>query len=191
MRKDQQYRETKLKLLHKLKGLRMVGEYFKQGKEGVRDWFKGYHVYGSKDEVIASLTKGEPLSCFVTKRATTEEVQEVHVAFTHDRSETVSYLTIEYNTSTLFQQECGVQFCRFACKKDGANNAVVTHTLPADLQIVDYALMLPYHKKGFSFASQFTLVYEDWEVLRCTDAVKKGRAAVEEEVFHCILSNSQ
>jgi hypothetical protein len=190
MRKNQTYRETKLTLLHKLKGLRMVSEYFNSVTDE-RDWFKGYHVYCSKKEVTDRLMSGKPLSCFLTTMATTGDVQEVHVAFLHGedhRDNTISYLTIEYNTSLLYQQECGVQFCRFACKQDPDNHAVVTHTPRADLQIVNYALMLPYHKRAYTFRRQFTLVYEDWEVLRCSDRVKKGRAAVDQQVFSSILT---
>ena len=59
-------------------------------------------------------------------------------------------------------------------------------------EIVSHALMLPLVNTNPGSHTQlfyrFTLVYSDWEVLRCTKSgPKKGRAAVEKEVFEKML----
>ena len=55
--------------------------------------------------------------------------------------------------------------------------------------IVSYALMLPFIKDNEEKNLQhYTLVYSDWEVLRCEYAEhKKGHPGVEKSVFEHIL----
>ena len=55
MRKDLQYKETKMRLLHKFKGIELVSDSFDRldgnsPAEGQR--FKGYHVFSSRTEVV-------------------------------------------------------------------------------------------------------------------------------------------
>ena len=55
--------------------------------------------------------------------------------------------------------------------------------------IVSYALMLPFIKKNEITYQQYTLVYWDWDVLRCEDAEhKKGHPGAEKSVFEHILN---
>ena len=54
MRKDQTYRETKMRLLQKLGGLELLVEVLDELDEdvqtsGTRDWFDGFHRYKSKN----------------------------------------------------------------------------------------------------------------------------------------------
>ncbi len=49
--------------------------------------------------------------------------------------------------------------------------------------------MLPFIKKNEMTLQQYTLVYWDWEVLRCEDAEhKKGHPGAEKSVFEHILA---
>ena len=53
MRKDQTYRETKMRLLQKLAGLELLVEVLDELDEdvqtsGTRDWFDGFHRYTSQ-----------------------------------------------------------------------------------------------------------------------------------------------
>ena len=54
--------------------------------------------------------------------------------------------------------------------------------------IVSYALILPFIKNYEENIQQYTLLYRDWEVLRCEHAEhKKGHPGVEKSVFEHIL----
>ena len=60
-----------------------------------------------------------------------------------------------------------------------------------NIQLVNYALMLPYSRRGFLFHSQFTLVYSDWEVLLCDNNApdsKKRPIFVHRPFFEDVLS---
>lgn len=190
MRKDQTYRETKLRLLHKLFGIKVLSDNYDNTPDGERDWYIGYHVYESKSEVISRETNGKSISCFCTNN----EKGEVHVAFYdgEERNVTISYLTFAYNTTRCVVQDTGVHFCSFVFKKeDNSNNAKVTRVGKKNFRssIVSYALMLPFITKVEITYQQYTLVYWDWDVLRCEDAEhKKGHPGAEKSVFEHILN---
>ena len=61
----------------------------------------------------------------------------------------------------MYIHNTGMQFCHFVCTDE------VSLVKESSLNIVDYALMLPYSRRRFLFQSLFTLVYSDWEVLLC------------------------
>lgn len=198
MRKDQQYKETKMRLLHKFKGLELVSDSFDRlvGKSPEESkWFKGYHVFSSRTEVVERFMKGKPLSCFCLEN----NKAEVHVAFTEDekRSSTISYLTFTYDTarSTV---ETGVHFCLFNMQTEGCYShkpAAVLNIKKGDLEpkIVHCALMLPHLDPSVGDSSRedlfdhYTLIYSDWEVLRCDGDVKKGRVTIDEQLFRSNL----
>lgn len=214
------YRKAKLRLIHKLKGLQFVEDGYKRRGEGPdcwgeesdhieegddwetdqhdasddgddkRDWFKGYHVYGSRKEVMDRLQQGKPLSCFCLDGD--KDSKEVHVAFTEGekRNVTVSYLTLTYDTARS-RIETGMHFCSFSIKPEegSSHEPKVTQVKREELLPVDYALMLPYivtpsaSATDEDFFQQYTLVYSDWEVLRCTGGQVKGRVTLDEQLF--------
>ena len=197
MQKDQQYKETKMRLLHKLKGLELVSDSFDRldGKSPEeRRRYKGYHVFGSRTEVVQRFIQGKPLSCFCLDC----NKAEVHVAFTEDekRSSTISYLTFTYDT-TRNTVETGVHFCRFNMQTKGSHShqpEVVSNIEKSDLEpkIVHCALMLPYLDPSVAASDSsteedlfdhYTLIFSDWEVLRCDGHVKKGRVAIDKQLF--------
>ena len=87
----------------------------------------------------------------------------------------------------MYTHETGMQFCRFECTEE------VSSVKKSSLKIVDYALMLPYSRRGFPFQNQFTLVYSDWEVLLCDNDApigNKGPVYVHRPLFDDVLSQS-
>ena len=166
MRKDQGYRETKMRLLHKLVGLEWLGLAF-SGSSADRDWFKGYHIYKSQSDVLNRYLSGRPLSCFIKEVGSSR----VHVGY-RDGITTygLDYMTFEYKTTTLYKQETGVQFCEFRAVKDDNHDLIIDHVSHRnDLAgVIDtYAVLLPYKKDNHEFLKQYTLVYWDWDVLVC------------------------
>ncbi len=52
------------------------------------------------------------------------------------------------------------------------NNNVLITTIEKDSlgeMVNSYALMLPFKKSNVSFEKQYTLIYDDWDVLLCQD----------------------
>ena len=97
MRRDPVYRETKMRLIHKLDGIEFLKSSTDDSPPSERHSYKGYHVYGSRQEVTTRLQGSKPISCF---RRGNSGADEVHVAFSEKekRGETVSYLTLTYDT---------------------------------------------------------------------------------------------
>ena len=188
MQKCQLYREGKIRLLHKLTGMAFLNEEYDDGHARC-DRYKGYHVFPNKSAVENRFLKGEPLSCFCLDGS----CNEVHVAFNRDKPEQrgdeceVTFLSFCYHTSQMYTHDTGMQFCHFVCTDE------VSSVKKSSLNIVDYALMLPYSRSGFLFQSQFTLVYSDWEVLLCDNNApdsKKGPVPVHRPLFEDVLSQS-
>lgn len=174
-------------LLHKLIGLDFLEASYRRGEKEERNWFSGYCVYESKAEVVRRLVGGYPISCF---RTNASETNEVHVAFSDGerRNATVSYLTVVYTTSRNHVREMGVHFCTMVLKtEEHSEDALVSKMEIPTLRSTacDYALMLPYRRKGEpSPYQQFTLMYSDWEVLTCHDPHKtKGPVPVDRGLF--------
>ena len=84
------------------------------------------------------------------------------------------------HVSTLMRQECS---------SVGLSVLMRFHRLEkTSLNLLDYALMLPYSKMGFPFQRQFTLVYSDWDVLLCDNNDpdnSKGPVSVHFPLFEC------
>jgi hypothetical protein len=181
-RKNQQYREQKLTLIHKLYGIESLSSNLMGSQKGPRNWFRGYHRYESINDITSRFFGGKTLSCF----RTSTDVDEVHIAFLSGNRDATKYLTLKYDVNSIHVQEAGVHFCAFWLKKDDSTgSAAVTTINNHDLQacVLDYALMLPLH--GQPTKKQYTLVYSDWEVLRCsTVARKKGIPILDRRVFH-------
>ena len=181
MRKDQGYRLTKMRLLHKLVGLEWLAlAYHRAGAD--RDWFKGYHIYNTQYEVLDRFQSGRPLSCFSKE----EGSSRVHVAYTDGSG--VSYITFKYETTSYYKEETGVQFCKFSTVHDEHRNLVVeTVKQHSDLVgvIATYAIMLPYKNDKHKFMEQYTLIYHDWDVLVCNtnDGKLKGIPFLQKSLF--------
>ena len=182
-RKDQTYRETKMRLLHRLEWIDRLSTFYNDGNTKERQWFKGYHVYKSKEEVIQRFRDQKTLSCF-----SEGDDDMVHVAINvpgqrrRGEDDYVSYLRIQYCSNIDIHQDTGVHFCKFELSED------VKRRKKIDLQPgsgLRYALMLPLltDQKGSGY-TRFTLVYWDWEVLTVKHfEKKKGRVGVENELF--------
>lgn len=192
--RNQQYRETKMRGLHKNNGIELLFIGCNQSK-GKRHWFRGHHVYDSKTAVIDRFRAGKPLSCFCLEQS--EVTEEVHVAFTEEdkRGVTLKYLTFRLQCNTRHVQDTGVHFLPFVLQTEEKSPFPKVTSEDINVlrsKIVSHALMLPLVNTNPGSHTQlfyhFTLVYSDWEVLRCTiGGPKKGRAAVEKQVFEKML----
>ena len=79
MRRTVTYRKAKLRLIHKLKGLDLIADSFDKVYDesaSERHWFKGYHVFSSRQEVINRLQMGKPLRLRAWHEVT--EIIELH-----------------------------------------------------------------------------------------------------------------
>lgn len=180
-----------MRLLHKLAGLEWLEfAYHEPDEEGEeeeeeeedRNWFNGIKIYSSRREVMTRFVQGKPLSCFGTENGGTH----LHVAYDEGLRFEVKYLTLEYNTSSMYVMETGVMFCQFRFIKTGPNVMVTATTKKALCEVMNhYALMLPFKKNSVPFQKQYTLVYHDWDVLVCDDTLQnKGFPVIDKELFN-------
>jgi hypothetical protein len=76
-----------------------------------------------------------------------------------------------------------MHFCQFRLekKRDDESLVEIKKIYKTELEdMVDgYALLLPYRTSDNDFESKFTLVYSDWEVLRCDIGTKKGHPSMD------------
>lgn len=177
------YFSTKLGMIHKRAGLRFLNNEYRIKAND--DRYKGYHCFSDKGEVQMRFDNGKPLSCFVLDG----NFDQVHVAY-HSKngryisnrgSGSVTFTTFKYSTSDLHYKEAGVHFCRFVQISDERTEKLDM------LNITHYALMLPLlqPRKDVPFQRQFTLIYDDWDVLRCDMPIKrKGKASTKNDLFN-------
>lgn len=174
-------------LLYKLRFIALMKLlFFTDGEIEDRDWFKGYHVFASKQEVVKRFVDGKALSCFYKNG----ERNRLYVAFSVEKRFTFHLLCITYDTSSWHIQESGVHFCKFRLENvvstDGKRHVKVLEQQDRKSlkeTIAGYALMLPYKRKNQKFRQQFTLMHADWEVLNCTGSSSKTRATIEARLY--------
>jgi hypothetical protein len=187
MQKNQEFREWKLRLLHKLNGFDTLMSAFPEIH--VRDsgtWYKGYHVFDSCKDIQQRHRAGKALSCFSLDGETNTVCVAFHDGYKidDDGDDVVHYFTFKYETGgTMDDKVSGVHYCSF---QEGTKQTITRDELNA--RIDGYALMLPLTVTGKSFAKQFTLVYSDWEVLRTDNQEKnKGRPCIDKHLFGELL----
>ena len=169
-------------LLQKLTGIDFLKSSF-SASTTKRDWYKGVFISSSMEEVVERFVMGKPISCFSDKK---EGV--FHAPIYSGCSNKISYLTIEAMPSQYFMRECGgVHFCTFQLRKVQNTNNVLITTIKKDSlgeMVNSYALMLPFKKSNVSFEKQYTLIYDDWDVLICQDGYcMKGHPIPDSCVF--------
>ena len=186
MRTTTSYFECKMKLLHKLEGMKSLTERFDMSTDP-SNRYKGYHTFPTTRRVRDSFTKGKPLSVFFLNNNHNEayvsvSLRDRDVRNLKDNDADIAYLTLTYDTENCYTSETGIQFCRF----DLSNS--ISFAKMEDMKITDYAIMLPY-MKGDQYINQYTLVYSDWDVLICDkQGVTKGLRKHCVELFNELMN---
>jgi hypothetical protein len=179
MRKTVEYLGGKLAVCHKRYGLRAIEQDIRL--EPFRKKWKGHHIFANLDEIINRFHAGKALSCFCRSN----EPNKVHVAFRHKETdqEKIRYTSFSYNPSSLPTCDTGVHFCKF--EWDENQEQIEEEEVKDSLG----ALMLGNTPGAHHvFQAQFTLMYEDWEVLLCYDHCdKKGFALPDRSLFSSLL----
>ena len=183
MRKSQLYRVSKLRLIHKRSGMKWLEQFGfsighnHQGES--RKWFTGYKEYSSEQEVKDLLSRGKPMSCF----SLDGDHKRVHIAFKQKETRciSVSYLTLECKKSPIVR-DTGTHFCPFEMTGTKLNKQ------RADMNVTDYSIMMPLACGKNSFTScLYTLIYSDWQVLRCSEDKGAGKGKVTVDPIFSVL----
>lgn len=187
MRKSTSYFEAKLRLLYKMKGLDSLYDKYKESIEletRVRQPSM-FYTFPKRKDVMDSFEVGKPLSCFCLDN----NYLKIHVAVAlgdcsenKKEGDNFAYLTFDCKVQQWFQRELGVHFCMFRLEDDKPTTAN-----KSSLNFTDYALMLPFKKKG-SFCKQYTLIYSDWEVLICEGDNVKGQTPVSCDLYEDVVN---
>ena len=187
MQKNQEFREYKLRLLHKLNGFDTLMYAFPEihTSDSVSR-YKGYHVFDSSEDIKRRHKVGKALSCFTLQGKTDTVCVAFHGGYkiNDDGEDVIHYLTFNYKTGGIMDDKVsGVHYCGF---QEGTEETITKDELNA--RIDEYALMLPLIVKGKNFVKQFTLVYSDWTVLRSDNQEKnKGIPCIDKCLFGELL----
>ena len=66
MRRTEMYRTNKLRLLHKLLGMKNLARHYDgERSSSERLWYTGYHVYSNREQVMNLFNEGKPLCCVI------------------------------------------------------------------------------------------------------------------------------
>ena len=179
--KDNNYRAARLEALHKHNVITgWLGEEFDPDSTATHDYFGGIFRYKDNDDIIKDLKSGwVPISCARSKQSQTS----FHIFSSDGQEGYVKCITVEMISPELYIQKSGMHFCQFRLekKRDDESLVEIKKIYKTELEdMVDgYALLLPYRTSDNDFESKFTLVYSDWEVLRCDIGTKKGHPSMD------------
>ena len=96
-KENQSYKESKLKLLHRLNWIERLESYNDDTNTKEQHWFRGYHIYNSEADAVKIFKSRRPHSCFIKNKE--------------------GEVTIMYNTGKGITHNTGVQFCEFRLSK--------------------------------------------------------------------------
>lgn len=182
MRKSKEYFSSKLRAIHRRAGLSILHKEYCNRESPIRNWYHGYHCFQDKQDVLNRFETGKPLSCFIIDG----DFGQVHIAYYSSFASSnvghILYSSFDCITTSMHTRETGIHFCKFKCINEQ------TAARRDDLNVTHFALMLPYIQKRSDrvFQRQFTLIYSDWEVLRCDLPNNKGPASTNNNLFDSI-----
>ena len=170
MRKDQGYREAKMRLVQKLTGIDFLRMRLYPANKA-RDWFSAVDRYDKFDTVHSRFYAGKPISVF---RWPHDNDTTFHALFYIGNYGEICYITMTAEPGQNVTQIMGLHFCQFSMmRKVGSSEFKGYHVnriAKADIDKANvFGLMLPYKRQQFVFQQQYTVVYCDWDVLRCND----------------------
>ena len=169
------YRTNKLRLLHKLLGIKSLARHYDgERSSSERLWYTGYHVYSNQEQVMNLFSEGKPLCC-VMFPANANEICVAHYCGSSDNVACVVFSSchpVVVDTGVFFfklnmRGFRKVEVRKQELKKEGQFNAI----------------MLPYLKGNKPHESMYTLVFSDWDVLHVTDKkLTKGPVRIAENL---------
>ena len=200
MRRTETYRTNKLRLLHKLLGMRNLARHYDGERiSSERLWYTGYYVYSNQQQVMNLFREGKPLCCTIFPA----NKNEMCVAHYSGNSDIVEFLVfssfrpnpveVEVDTFSSCQPgpveveiDTGVVF--FKLYLLGSREANVSkQELKKEVQF--NAIMLPYLKDNKPHESMYTIVLSDWDVLDVTDnQLTKGPVHIAENLHLDLLN---
>ena len=168
MRRTETYRTNKLRLLHKLLGMRNLARHY-DGERSLSErlWYTGYYVYSNEKQVMNLFSKGKPLCCTIFP-ANANQICVAHYSGNSDVVEFVVFssfrpdpVEVEVDTVSSCQPgpvevevDTGVVF--FKINALGSRKAKVSkQKLKKEVQF--NAIMLPYLKDNKPHESMYTM----------------------------------
>ena len=183
MKRTEMYRTNKLRLLHKLLGMRNLARHYDgERSSSERLWYTGYYVYSNQQQVMNLFSKGKPLCCTIFSA----NANQICVAHYSGNSDVVAFIVFSFCHSVEVEVDTGVIF--FKIKALGSREANVSkQKLNKEVQF--NAIMLPYLKDNKPHESMYTIVLSDWDVLDVTDnQLTKGPVHIAENLHLDLLN---
>ena len=183
MRRTETYRTNKLRLLHKLLGMRNLARHY-DGERilSERLWYTGYYVYSNEKQVMDHFSEGKPLCCTIFPA----NKDEMCVAHYSGNSDVLEFVVFSSCPPVEVEVDTGVVF--FKIKASGTKKANVSKQ-ELNKKVQFNAIMLPYLKDNKPHESMYTIVFSDWDVLDVTDnQLTKGPVHIAENLHLDLLN---
>ena len=183
MRRTETYRTNKLRLLHKLLGMRNLARHFDGERiSSERLWYTGYYVYSNEKQVMDLFSEGKPLCCTIFPA----NKDEMCVAHYSGNSDVLEFVVFSSCPPVEVEVDTGVVF--FKIKASGTKKANVSKQ-ELNKKVQFNAIMLPYLKDNKPHESMYTIVFSDWDVLDVTDnQLTKGPVHIAENLHLDLLN---
>ena len=169
------YRTNKLRLLHKLLGMKNLARHYDgERSSSERLWYTGYHVYSNREQVMNLFNKGKPLCCVIFP----ENGNEICVAHYSGVADDIT--CVVFSSCHPVVEDTGVVFITLNVR----GSRKVTASKQERKKVGQFnAIMLPYLKGNKPHESMYTLVFSDWDVLHVTDKkLTKGPVRIAEKL---------
>jgi len=163
-RRNNAYLVKRMIHLQKLLGLQVVEmTAFKDGEDDSALRYSGIHFYHDRDEIVTRYTEGRPISGTRSKECKTM----FNVYIRNGARGTVSQVNLRMEPENP-EVETGLHFCKFTHPSDQKDVATIFSSQD------ECALLLPLSRDNDdSFQGYFTVIYNDYDVLRADLADKK------------------
>ena len=183
MRRTETYRTNKLRLLHKLLGMRNLARHYDGERiSSDRLWYTGYYVYSNEKQVMDHFSEGKPLCCTIFPA----NKDEMCVAHYSGNSDVLEFVVFSSCPPVEVEVDTGVVF--FKIKAFGSKKANVSKQ-ELNKKVQFNAIMLPYLKDNKPHESMYTIVFSDWDVLDVTDnQLTKGPVRIAENLHLDLLN---
>ncbi len=157
LRKTESYLSSKMTTMHKLNMIRYYKDIINPPQN--RQYKYGFRSFQNRNDTISCLENGKVLSGFMLK----DYDDQIHFVYNSGQRTILNFILVTFEDKINFQMECGVNFYSLRIIEHDINEIPKSHIYEFISQNV---VILPYMKQNCSNLLQFTVVGEDYTVLR-------------------------
>ena len=157
LRKTESYLTSKMTTMHKLNMIRYYKDIINPSEK--REYKYGFRSFQNRNDVIYRLENKKVLSGFMLR----DYDDQIHFAYNVGQRSILNLISVTFEDKINFQMECGVNFYSLRIIEHDINGIPKNHVYES---ICRNVVILPYIKQNSANQEQFTVVGDDYTVLR-------------------------